>query len=133
MFCHPPLAVRSTAGILGGCLLGLLTSGCGGEAVGAISGKVMFEGQPLPEAVVSFVTAQGQVVTGRVHEGAYVVKGVPVGPAKITVRQIVDPFARQPPSSRVKEVPLRYRSADDSGLTYTVVSGPQTHDFELTR
>ena len=133
MFSHSSLVARSAAGILGGCLLILLTSGCGGEAVGAISGKVMFEGQPLPEGIVSFVTAQGQVVTGRVHGGAYAVKGVPVGPAKITVRQIADPFDRHPPSSRVKEIPLRYRSADDSGLTYTVVSGSQTHDLELTR
>ncbi len=133
MFSHPSVAVRSAAGILGGCLLALFASGCGGEAVGTISGAVTFEGQPLPEGIVSFVTAKGPVVTGRVHEGAYVVKGVPVGPAKITVRQIVDPFARHPPSSRAKEIPLRYRSADDSGLTYTVVSGPQTHDLELSR
>jgi prepilin-type N-terminal cleavage/methylation domain-containing protein len=77
--------------------------------------------------------ANGPVVTGRIHAGEYEVKGVAVGPAKITVRQILDPFA--PPSARapVKEIPLRYRSADDSGLTYTVVSGPQTYDLKLTR
>ncbi len=133
MICHPPRAVPSAAGILGGCLLALLAGGCGGEAVGTISGTVTFEGQPLPEGLVSFVTDKGQVVTGRVHEGAYVVKGVPVGPAKVTVRQIEDPFARRPPSSQVNEIPLRYRSADDSGLTHTVVSGSQTRDLELIR
>jgi hypothetical protein len=121
------------AAVLGGCWLALLAGGCGGEAVGVISGKVTFEGQPLPEGIVSFVTAKGPVVTGRIHAGEYEVKGVPVGPAKITVRLILDPFA--PPSAKapVKEIPLRYRSADDSGLTYTVVSGPQTYDLKLTR
>ena len=132
MSCYPSLVVRSAAGVLGGCLLALFASGCGGEAVGTISGTATFEGQPLPEGIVSFVTDKGPVVTGRVHEGAYVVKGVPVGAAKITVRQIVDPFAQKPPSSAVKEIPLRYRSADDSGLTHTVVSGSQTLNLSLT-
>jgi hypothetical protein len=96
---------------------------------------VTFKGEPLPEGIVSFVTDKGTVHTGRCHEGKYVVERVPIGPAKITVRQFVGPFAeapRPPPAGGVKEVPLRYRSADDSGLRYTVVSGHQTHDLELT-
>jgi hypothetical protein len=113
------------------CLVPLLVSGCAQEQTGTISGKVTFLGQPLPEGIVSFVSQEGKVVTDRVHDGQYVVQGVPVGPAKITVRQIVDGFAKnQLPAG--KEIPLRYRSADDSGLLYTVVSGKQTHDFELS-
>jgi hypothetical protein len=94
---------------------------------------VTFQGDPLPEGIVSFITDKGQVFTGKIHEGRYEVKGVPVGPARITVRQIIDPLAQNPKPSRVREIPLRYQSADDSGLTYTVVRGGQVHDFELVR
>jgi hypothetical protein len=93
---------------------------------------VTFKGRPLPEGLVTFLPAQGRAKTGRAHEGEYEVRGVPVGPAKITVRQIVDPFAGGPKSPGGKEIPLRYRSADDSGLRYTVVAGAQAHDIELT-
>jgi hypothetical protein len=133
MQCRHCLSLRLLAGALGWCLLALLVVGCGGEETGTITGKVIFQGQPLPEGIVSFVTQKGYVATGRIHEGEYSVKEVPVGPARITVRQIVDSLAKNPKSSLVKEIPLRYRSADDSGLKYTVVGGAQTHDFELTQ
>jgi hypothetical protein len=115
------------------CLLALLASGCGGRAVGAISGTVKFQDQPLPEGIISFVTEKGEVVTGKIQDGTYEVKAVPVGPARITVRQIIDPLAQNPKPSRVREISVRYQSADDSGLTYTVVRGSQVHDFELNR
>src|SRR5262245_51917298 len=110
-----------------------LAGGCGGETVGTISGRVTFEGRPLAESIVSFVTAKGRVVTGRLDKGKYVAEAVPVGPARITVRQIADPFAKESKASRGKENPPRYRSADHSGLKNTVVRGRQTHAVELTR
>jgi hypothetical protein len=132
MHCRHSLSMRLATAALSWCLLALLVCGCGEKKTGTVRGKVTFKGQPLPEGIVSFVSDQGQVVTGRVHDGEYVVKEVPIGPARVMIRQIVDALAKNAKSFGAQEIPLRYRSADDSGLKYTVISGPQSHDFELT-
>jgi hypothetical protein len=129
---RPILSLPPATSVLGRCLLALILAGCAGETVGTITGTVTFKGRPLPDGIVSFVTDKGQVVTGRFRGGNYILEKVPVGPVRITVRQIVDPLAQNAKASGVQEIPLRYRSADDSRLTYTVVGGRQTHDLELT-
>jgi hypothetical protein len=95
---------------------------------------VFYQGKPLPGGLVNFFSAPGKVVTGRIGEdGRYVVPDVPVGPAKIAVQDLAGGFgapgAKGGPTA--VKVPLRYRSADGSGLKYTVSNGDQEHDITL--
>jgi hypothetical protein len=117
------------------CLVG----GCGSEPTGTVRGMVFYQGKPLPGGLVSFFSAPGKVVTGRIGEdGRYVVPDVPVGLAKIAVQDLAGGFGGRPASApgakgspTAVRVPLHYRSADGSGLKYNVSSGDQEHDITL--
>jgi hypothetical protein len=67
-------------------LLGLSAVGCGSK--GNISGKVLYDGKPLPAGVVTFVPTSGQgAFTSRLGpDGSYSLEKVPTGPVKIAVK-----------------------------------------------
>jgi hypothetical protein len=112
-------------------MLMLLAAGCGGPETGTIAGTVTYQGQHLAGGFVDFVSEQGQVVTGRIEsDGSYVVAGVPIGVAKISVRDLSGALGGTSAASRLK-LPLRYRSAAESGLRYSVSAGRQHHDLAL--
>ena len=88
-------------------LVALLVSGCGGEKTGTISGKVLYRGQPLPGGFGDFVSEQGKVVTTGIEaNGGYLVSGVPVGLAKITVRDLSGAMDRMAKSAGRVKLPL---------------------------
>jgi hypothetical protein len=122
----------------------LLASGCG-DNTGTVSGTVRCGGQPLSEGSVSFLTEQGQAATGTIdRSGNYIVKRVPLGPAKVTV-QIFS--AEGPPpltfggvpktqgtpgaDGKKPKIPPRYSLADRSGLRHNVMVGKQQFDIDL--
>jgi hypothetical protein len=124
--------------------LALTAAGCG-KAVGNISGKVTYQGQPLPGGYVNF-SCEGDTPTVKTSmiqpDGGYSILAMPVGEAKITVQGVLGPQGpgsqagpggTQPPSGARKTVyvPPQYSTTEKSGLTYTVVSGSQTHPIEL--
>lgn len=130
-----------------GLLLSMLLAGCGGAAAtGDVSGKVLFQGKPLPSGRIAFLCEGGDkpVVTGMIKDGAYTVEKAAVGPAKVTVEtfqsrsDVKPPPGMNPlpggdsPAGPYVPIPQKYRAADTSGLAYTVVKGKQTKDFELT-
>jgi hypothetical protein len=118
--------------VIGLALLGLPAGGCGGETSGTIVGKVAFRGQPVPGGFVDFVSEGGKVTTGRIQpDGTYTVSGVPVGRAAITVRDLSGGLGGAAGTKPLK-LPLRYRSAEASGLHYTVNSGRQQHNLDLS-
>jgi hypothetical protein len=135
-----------------------LIVGCGGNPhapdLAEVSGKVLFQGQPLPGGQVSFVAVRGGFASsGTIDEnGSYQIKA-PVGEVNIGV----DNSMLQPPSGRKKapkqlshpkppgatvadqtvkgrwlKIPYEYADPGKSGLRYTVTSGSQTHDITLT-
>jgi len=67
------------------CLCGILTAaGCGGK--GVVSGKVLYQGQPLRGGSVAFVPEGGGVMSSPIEEdGSYTIRNVPAGTVKITV------------------------------------------------
>jgi hypothetical protein len=128
-------------------------SGCGGAVKpppnADVSGKVYYKGQPLPGGLVSFVTVKGGFASGGTidENGNYKVTA-PVGEVLVTVDNTMlktgrgvpregphpknpDAPAPQEMKGRYVAIPNKYANADQSGLKYTVVEGPQTYDIKL--
>lgn len=60
-----------------------LSAGCGSK--GTVSGKVFFQGKPLPGGLVTFLQDKGAYHSVIQEDGSYQVSGIPPGPATITV------------------------------------------------
>jgi hypothetical protein len=125
--------------------------GCGGQATGTVSGKVTYQDGPVKGGQVVFAAANGHSVLADIKEdGSYVAEKVPVGEAKIAVQTrslgvtASMPKRSLPPEKqqggrmspeeakrRFVQIPERYETTETSGLTYTVVQGPQQHDVPL--
>jgi hypothetical protein len=119
-----------------------------------VTGKVTFQGKPLPGGRVNFLAVNGAYATsGIIDENGNYEIDAPVGEVKIAVdnsmvegggRRKGPPFnlprSKQPPGheeeqpikGKYVDIPSRYRNTEDSGLIYTVKSGQQTHDIELS-
>jgi hypothetical protein len=108
----------------------LTLPGCGGT--GEVSGVVKLKGQPLPTGTITFFDEAGKTWSGTINEGAYTVKGIPTGTAKVVV--ITPQNIQMPGVAPVKTIPInpKYNDANSSGLTYDVRNGPQTKDWDLT-
>jgi hypothetical protein len=132
------------------CLLLLVAlAGCG-PAVGNVSGTVTYKGKALPDGTVKIRGADGIPRDGRIEaNGAYVVRGIPVGKAVVLVSSIdpklVDeikaaasgatkgrgiPVAENL-DAKHSRIPLKYGDFDESGLSVEVAPGTTTYDIEL--
>jgi hypothetical protein len=84
-------------------------AGCSSQ--GTITGKVTYQGKPLPSGTVTFVPEQGgHAVTSDIHDGVYKVLKIAPGPAKIAVSipsrpaEVVSFIQKmQPPSPEMKD------------------------------
>jgi hypothetical protein len=123
-------------------LLALLVSGaacvaCAGCAssgdTGDISGVVKFHGQPLPAGTISFINDRNGARVGIIQpDGTYSVSGMPTGTARITVVAPLPLTKLGKASPKVVAIPTKYADPAESGLSYTVVQGTQTHAVDLT-
>jgi hypothetical protein len=141
--------VRRTARLAALVLLAGAAVGCGKSTT--VSGKVTHKGKLVTSGDVLFLSEDGRETRGPIGaDGTYTARGVPVGPAMVGVDN-PPPAAPSgsglPPSKdtsndpEVKEMkeraaryvatPKQYRDPKQSGLTYTVQSGSQTHDIDL--
>lgn len=137
-----------TAGLLGFGLA--LLAGCsgGGNAKGSnVEGKVTVGGAAANAGEVVF-NVDGTTVVGAISaDGTYRAIGVPVGNAKVTVnpppavsgapkggdpRLAVDKKDMPGAVGAVVAIPSKYSKAETSGLTFTVKSGANTYNIELT-
>ncbi len=155
------VSIRSRSRILrdGGAVLLLLLAGCSSN--GTITGKITYQGKPLPVGTVTFVPEQGGGgFTSDIRDGEYKLMKVPPGPMKIAVitpsesggppkkfmekmrpppevlkslapSQSPEEFAPSSPASKPVPVPKKFHDPNTSGLTYTVKSGSQVHDIDL--
>jgi hypothetical protein len=117
----------------------VVLAGCGGAKLSPVHGKVtLADGSPAPNATVTFENVETHVrATGTTDDaGAYELSmlskgdGIPPGEYKIAVFQAgaADSSATKAPP---RIFPVRYESAETSGLTYTVTPGANTHDIPL--
>lgn len=134
-----------------GLLVCPLVGGCGGPPglepegpTGTVSGKVTWKGAPLTEGTITFVNPQqGLPYSASIGpDGSYALVGpfngaIPVGEYQVAVAPVQqapsDPMALmqpmgepgtvQPAQDVPGEIPLKYRSADMSGIKKTVVEG----------
>jgi hypothetical protein len=115
-----------------------------------VSGKVLFQGKPLPGGQVTFVVVKGGFASsGPIDEnGNYQIKS-PVGDVEISVdnrmlqqqrgKPTSTPHLKQPGAEEAKplkgrwvNIPSSYWDPSTSGLKFTVKPGTQTHDIELS-
>jgi hypothetical protein len=142
--CHSAPGGSALPRWVGGLFLPLvvLAAGCGGGAdatKGTVSGKLTVNGKaPVPGCSVTYTGADNKEVSASVaNDGSYTVSDVGVGDAKIVVKGSTTAVA--PPSNPMpgappvgtEPIPAKYQQAGN-GLTYTVKSGRQTHDIDLT-
>jgi hypothetical protein len=122
-------------------LCGAVSTGCGGGKA-KVTGTVTYRGTPLPVGTVTFFAANNQIVgSAPIRDGKYEMKDVPSGPMKISVSTppAVKPDRRHPPPADMPggaatpsvQLPPKYNSPTESGLTYEVKGGSQEHSIDL--
>ncbi len=151
-----PILRLACCGLLFGLLI--LSAGCGGvkRSVGhaEVTGRVLYQGKPLPGGVVNFVTVEGSFAsTGIIDPNGNYQISSPEGEVQIgvsnkmlaheaaNIKEESVKTARQEKSKGGKgavvkgyyvDLPTKYHDPTTSGLKYTVKPGPQTHDIELS-
>ncbi len=131
----------------GVCLLVsvLPLAGCG-PSTGEIEGTVEYDGKPLTSGSVIFMSEDKKPRLAHIHkDGTYRISDCPPGLVRIAVRtRPREPEAfshtKPPPKSTIPAdylkggvaIPRKYEEAEQSGLTYQVKLGRQTHNLKLT-
>jgi len=108
----------------------VVLSGCGGSRnVGQVTGKVTLDGQPLPDALVTFSPTQegGSSGLGKTDStGAYSltysagVSGAEIGENRVTISTL---------TQGKEKVPMEYNT--QTKLKAEVKAGPNTFDWDL--
>jgi hypothetical protein len=125
-------------------LLATTLPGCSRSA-GTVSGKVTFQGQPVPEGSVTFIHADGPTRSGSIHEGRYSVAKIPTGACTILVVSLPLPQSIWNPEKKERvggdraswkfrtptPLPSRYSNPKESDLHYEVGAGRQIYNIEL--
>lgn len=122
----------------------LLLTGCGGPYDSTVTGTVTLAGNPLPRGTVSFIPqSQGAAAYGTIeNDGRYVVRtgreeGIASGQYAVTVVASEPPAQARgkdggPPPMGKPITPEWYGDASTSGLNYTVESGDNEINIELS-
>ncbi len=142
MISLPPLC-RCRFSVSLTALLALALMGCS-HPTAHVSGKVTYQGKPLPTGTVTFYSADNKVVRSSqiATDGTYAVEKVPLGVAKISVTTppplptVSKEVAAGSPSGDtpvVKPVPISplYGDPEKSRLTCEVQQSNQTHNIDL--
>jgi len=118
--------------------------GCGGTYDATVSGNVTLDGNVVPRGTVAFhPTSSGAAGYSPIDPtGSYSIRtgretGLPAGEYQVTVSANEAPSAADiakggapPPGKPI--TPMRYRTKETSGLRYTVESGNNEINLELT-
>ena len=143
MKCYPSwlFAGRSGLGLLVLAAL-LAVPGCGGKKTATVSGKVTYQGQPVPLGAIYFNGPDGQLSMGILqNDGSFTATDVALGEVKATVQardpgiyaqQIRGPgnavAAKTSPAAFVA-VPAKYAETSTTDLTFTITG--DTKDLEV--
>ena len=125
--------------------LAALLAGCGeqGPKTHPVSGKVSYQGKPLPFGAIMFVPAEGSAASARIEsDGTYKVDLTP-GPHKVSVIAIPPRQGRPDPTKEggldttgfpepQPLVPPKYNQPESSGVQIDVKpTGENTIDIDL--
>ena len=130
----------------GPALLALLASGCGGDKLNRVSGKVSFNGQPVPSGMIYFMPDSSKGHTGptgfaNIKNGEYDTssdggRGVPSGPVIVSIEGF-DPSA---PPDKPKTKEEKEAASEESTIkvlfprwetSWDVPASSSTKDFEV--
>jgi hypothetical protein len=138
-------------------LFAIVAIGCGGKGrsnTAIIEGTITYKGTKLGGGNITYNPVSGagayQVAIG--NDGTYMVTEVPPGDAVVTVetesvkraaekpayggkgdmKMSPAPKGYEPKVGTYVEIPAKYADKEKSGLKYTVQSGKQTKNWELT-
>lgn len=120
-----------------------LACGSTGPGMAPVSGKVTYNGKPVPKGSVTFAstTQGGRNATGQLDaNGFYKLQtenpgdGALIGDYLVTIyahdEPILDYIPKKPIPPKIL-TPTKYEKPETSGLKATVKSGSNTFDFEL--
>ena len=121
------------------CLMGVV--GCAGPPqpqVAPISGRITYQGKPLPQGQIVFIHSSGSMGAGEIGpDGTYRVMA-PVGDCKVMITcndepnlSKLSPKFGRPVTLPRSLIPTRYNSYGTSGLKVTLVEGENKRDWEL--
>jgi hypothetical protein len=131
---------------LAAAAVALTPLGCGssGPEMASVSGKVTYQGKPVPKGTIAFVATDPSRpnATGQLDaNGFYRLQtresndGAELGDYDVTIYSHEEPILQYIPKVPVKPQrlsPAKYENPKTSGLKRTVKSGSNTFDFELT-
>jgi hemoglobin len=93
-------------------------------AGGQVTGRVTFEGKPLPSGEIALHDATGKTTKGTVKaDGSYEIKDVKPGTYKVTVKT----------DDKDVKIPKQYADPSTSALMYEVRAGNQVLDVDLKK
>lgn len=134
---HESMTIRAVLAVLFASI-----TGCGGAFDATLSGNVSYRGQPLATGTVTFhPKGEGPISVGSIRDdGGYEVVtgreiGLPPGDYQVTVvanGPLPEPTPENPEPLPELLVPARYTVKQTSGLSYTVTSGDNVYDIELS-
>jgi hypothetical protein len=118
--------------------------GCGraGPEMARVTGKVTYQGKPVPKGTIAFIpVADGRNATGALApDGTYRLQteepndGAQLGEYKVTISARDDVVLDYTPPVPIKPkmlAPAQYENPETSGLKATVVRGSNVFDFDL--
>jgi hypothetical protein len=143
----PCLTRRAFCGFVATGTVLTLLSGCGGPYTGTVSGKVLYNGTPLPGGQVTFLHPDGRSGQAQIQEdGSYTVPVAPGGEVKCTV-ETLKPIPGLPartaakigakpsepvfPAGKYVPIPKKYARPETTDLGYTIHRGSQEINIEL--
>ena len=137
--------LRRAASLAAVAAAAVLSASCTGGGTGVVSGRITVNGQPLPDGLITFESEVGNknAYAAAIRQGVYETEPIPAGPCKVTVIHSAVPRPAETggndlvPVRKAKDgpgitVPDKYHRSDTSGLTFTVKSGANTYDQDLT-
>jgi len=90
------------------------------EDLGQVGGKVIFNGKPLEEGVITFHLQNDQFVGGKIKDGRFLVDHVPAGTVKVTIE------------SKKGTLPAKFADPETSGMQAEIKKGKNPRNFMLS-
>jgi hypothetical protein len=90
------------------------------EELASVGGKVIYNGKPLDDAVITFHLKDDQFVGAKIKDGKFRVDRVPIGAVKVTI------------DSKKVALPAKFADPETSGLSVEVKKGKNPVNFMIS-